>query len=92
MNVYLVLGLWDLQGWARIEAIESAPNRTEIGKDRLTRWMERAEIFVDMIESSFPNTCTFWRMLHPCRVLSSPRPALMMIAGRLGDLVPRRRT
>jgi hypothetical protein len=92
LNVYLVLGLWDLQGWARLDAFKAAPIQNEIEEDRLMRWMQRAEKFVDIMESSFPNTCTFWRILHPCKVPSFPRPALMMIAGRLGDLVPRRCT
>jgi len=64
----LASGLWDLGGWATLDAFKAAPIQNGIEGDRWMRWMERAEKFVDIMESSFPNTCTFWRMLHPCKV------------------------
>jgi hypothetical protein len=51
-----------------MEVLRGAPVQISIGVDLLNRWIERAEDFIGMIESIFPDTFMLWRVLHYCRV------------------------
>jgi hypothetical protein len=54
--------------WAKYDAYLSLPVNPAIQPDRLHHWIERAEAYVDLIESYFPKTFMAWRMLHYCKV------------------------
>jgi hypothetical protein len=64
----LIIGLWDLAGWAKQDAYNSAPVRVSIDPGRLNWWIRRAESFVEVIETLFPDAPIFWRTLHYCAV------------------------
>lgn len=44
------------------------PKETFIQSHQLHLWIERAEKFVDIIHSMFPNAFFMWRFLHYCKV------------------------
>lgn len=44
------------------------PHETSVQRHQLHQWLERAEIFVDMIQSMFPKAFLMWRYAHYCQV------------------------
>jgi hypothetical protein len=57
-------GLWDLQTFAKLEALHNLPRQYGIYPEHLEMWINRAPVLVDMIEQLFPRVPMFWRMLH----------------------------
>jgi hypothetical protein len=70
LEFLFIIGLRNLLGCSRLEVHTMAPVRIEVGQQRLKRWMERAERFVDIVESIVLNTFMMWRTLYPCIVYS----------------------
>lgn len=66
--IQLIVGLWDLAGWAKEDAYNHAPVRVSVEPKRLTRWLHNAEEFVAIIERLFPDAVVLWRTLHYCAV------------------------
>ena len=65
----LTIGLWDILKWALEDKYAFRPiEETSVQSYHLHQWLERAEKFVDLVQSMFPNTFTMWRFLHYCKV------------------------
>ena len=75
------IGLWDLAGWVKEDAYDKVPVSVSIEPERLERWIERAEEFVDMIEEGFPDALLLWRTLHYCVVFSGNLTMCSYIGG-----------
>jgi len=58
-----------LATFAKLEAYDNLPYRSGIYPQHLETWLQRAPLFVDMIEDAFPGVPMFWRTLHYCVVL-----------------------
>jgi hypothetical protein len=71
----IYVGLWDLMKWALEDKYAlRPPKKTFIQSHQLHLWIERAEKFVDIIHSMFPNAFLMWRFLHYCQVTISQIP------------------
>jgi len=64
----MVVGLWELQSWARQDAAEGRPFQRSTPVDRLDTWLRRARQYVDLLEATFPDTFHMVRLLHRVRV------------------------
>jgi hypothetical protein len=65
----LMTGLWDILKWAIEDKYALRPvEEVSVQPYHLYQWLERAEKFVDLVQSMFPKTFTMWRFLHYCRV------------------------
>jgi hypothetical protein len=67
------------------DAYDDVPVSVSIEPDRLKRWIDRAEEFVDMIEEMFPDALLLWRTLHYC-VVSSGIMTMFSYIGGFGHL------
>lgn len=77
------LGLWDLMKWTIEDKYALRPPReTFVQTHQLHQWLERVEMYVDMVGSMFPKAFVMWRFLHYCRVTLSNVSELIHI-GRL---------